>query len=146
MLQLTIHYQIYTDHNVYIAQANGDITFENLYQHVDELMDDPAYYTGINAVYDFTKVRSIGGYIGVFEELANDMSDETIIDKQANTSIVLNSQYPRVKQMMEGYLLMTSNSQIDFRLFDETEWQDAMTHARLNPFPDIEGFISSNKP
>ncbi len=127
----SVDYRIYPESGLYVAICLGDISFTDLHEHVDELMNDPDYYVGLNAVYDFTRVNSITGQVERFEQLAEEMSDEQIIDKTASTAILINRAQSSVRQMMQGYLLMTSGSNIDFRIFDETQPPALRQHVGL---------------
>ena len=126
-----LEYKIYIELNLFVAVCKGNISFADLHDHVSELMQDPHYYVGLNAIYDFTQVQSIAGEVERFEQLAEEMSDEQIIDKTASTAILINRAQSSVRQMMQGYLLMTSGSNIDFRIFDETQPPAIRQHVGL---------------
>ena len=126
-----MEYCIYPKLGLFVTVCRGDISFESLHEHVELLMRDPHYYVGLNAIYDFSRVNSISGEVGRFEQLAEEMSDDQVIDKTASTAILINRNQASVRQMMQGYLLMTSASNIDFRIFDETQVPGIRQHVQL---------------
>lgn len=85
-----VDYSIYSELGLFVTVCRGDISFADLHDHVDVLMREPHYYVGLNAIYDFTKVNSISGEVGRFEQLAEEMSDDQVIDKTASTAILIN--------------------------------------------------------
>jgi hypothetical protein len=128
---MDIRYQIYEKLNLYVAKCSGDVTFQDIATHVDKLMNDKQYYVGINAIYDFTQVAHLHGEVATFEQLANRMSDQKVIPKVATTAIIINDEATAVRAMMEGYLLMTSASNIDYQIFNQYQLASAKLHVHL---------------
>lgn len=131
----SITYQIFGHENVFVAQTHGDISFEDLSCHVDELMADPDFYEGMNGFYDFSLTTSLTGNLQAFEKLASDMSDSDVIGKKARTAILIPASNTRLRWMMQGYLLMTSQSLIDYKIFDPQEMEVALDHVQLTRLP-----------
>lgn len=140
-----IEYNIHKRLNLYTAKAKGEITFEHLSAHVQTLMQDPKYYVGINAFYDFRKVTRIMGNLDAFRNLASDMSNPQVIHKQAKTAILVSDTHSSVSTMMEGYLLMTSASLIDYKLFNQVEITSAKRHVNLNQDFDLKSINISDE-
>ena len=130
-----IEYKIYPYDNVFVAKALGDLDFEDISAHVAQLLADPDFHVGLNGLYDFTATNTLSGRLAVFERLAHDMSDEQVIDKSACTAILIPKENTRLTWMMEGYLLMTSGSKTDYKIFDPDDMEQALKHINLRHLP-----------
>lgn len=131
-----IQYQVYPDLNFFKACASGELTFEHIFQHVEEIINDPDYQTGMNGFYDFHRITRLTGNVEQFQAVAEDMSDHNIIDKQGCTSVVLPDDNDSMHNMMQGFILMASDSLIDYQVFHYRQWQQALLHVGLNQLPD----------
>ena len=130
-----IKYRIYPQQNVFVAKSRGDMSFEDISAHVSAIMADPDFYVGLNGLYDFTATETLTGSLTVFEQLAGEMSDENVIDKEAFTAMLIPKKNARLRWMMQGYILMTSQSLIDFKIFDPSEMDKALAHIKLRQLP-----------
>lgn len=121
-----IPYSILADQDLFVAKADGLVTFDDLYQHVLMIMGDNAYKAGINGLYDFSKVSLISGEFPKLEALANGMSSSDVIVEKAKTAILLPNTYQdEIHGVMEKYMAMTANSNIDYRIFTQSEFEAA---------------------
>jgi hypothetical protein len=139
---LKIPYRIHKGYNLFSAHTEGAVTFDDLYLHVLELMSDPYFQSGLNGLYDFTKVTSLTGNLSKWHALAEGMSDNEILPVHASTSIVLPRGNQELLDVMMEFLALTANSQIDYRIFDETTWQDALKHVEVWEFNLFEEVVS----
>lgn len=135
-----VNHEIYPNYNVFTSKASGEITFDDLHTHVLDLMSDEYFKTGINGLYDFSKLTKLSGDLEKWRVLAEGMSSDEVIVEKAKTSIVLPANNPSLHSIMEGYLIMTSGSLIDYKLFEPSQWQDAMVHVGLAQYADILDF------
>ena len=112
-----IPYKIYPDFKVFTSYAIQDITFDDLHNHVLELMSDVYFSAGINGIYDFSKITSLTGDLERWRSLAEGMSSDEVIVAKAKTAIILPEDNLSLHQIMEGYLIMTAGSLIDYQIF-----------------------------
>ena len=120
-----IKFKIFGNANLFVCHTDGELTFDNLYDHVLELMSDYRFVQGMNGFYDFTKVTSITGDLSKWEALASGMSSKEVITNPAKTSIVIAQHAEEIKKIMLNYLYMTASSNISYQLFYHTQWQQA---------------------
>lgn len=121
-----IRYSIFADQDLFVAQTYGNISFDDLYQHVLILMGDKEFKAGINALYDFSTITDFTGDLAKLEALAAGMSSEDVIVKKAKTAILLPNEFaPNIHGVMEQYMAMTASSQIDYRIFTLAEFKQA---------------------
>jgi len=135
MANNVIQYQVYPELNFFKAGAKGELTFDDIFEHVGQIMNDPKYQTGMNGFYDFHLLTQLSGNVEQFQAVAEDMSDHNIIDKRGCTSVVIPDGNSSIYNMMQGYLLMASDSLIDYRVFYYSQWQDALKHVQLTELP-----------
>jgi len=135
-----IPYKIYPDFKVFTSYAIQDITFDDLHNHVLELMSDVYFSAGVNGIYDFSKITSLTGDLDRWRMLAEGMSSDEVIVAKAKTAIVLPEDNLSLHQIMEGYLIMTAGSLIDYQIFTPPQWQEAMEHVGLGIFKDMQDF------
>lgn len=135
-----VNHVIYPKYNLFISKASEEITFDDLHAHVLDLMSDEYFSAGINGLYDFSKVTKLSGDLEKWRVLAEGMSSEEVIIEKAKTAIVLPANNPSLHSIMEGYLIMTSGSLIDYKLFEPSQWQPAMNHVYLTEFTDLSDF------
>lgn len=143
MNELKIPHRIYRKFNLFVAKANGEMTYNDLYQHVLELMSDPYFKPGTNGLYDFSNVTRLSGDLSQWEALANGMNDTEVIPEKASTAIVIDKKNVQLHNVLEDYLKMTASSQIDYRIFNELEWHHAMAHVGVEEFSCLLDFESS---
>lgn len=122
-------YQIYPEHDLFVSKATRVITFDDLYDHVIELMSDFKFHQGMNGFYDFTQVPAVEGDLSKWHSLANGMASNEVISITANTAIVTAKTGTQVHQVMSEFLKLTANSNIDYQLFQLSQWQQAKLHA-----------------
>lgn len=135
-----IPYKIYPGFKVFTSYAIQDITFDDLHNHVLELMSDVYFSAGINGIYDFSKITSLTGDLERWRSLAEGMSSDEVIVAKAKTAIILPEDNLSLHQIMEGYLIMTAGSLIDYQIFTPSRWQEAMDHVGLGIFKDMQDF------
>jgi hypothetical protein len=83
-------------------------------------------------------VTSLTGNLSKWHALAEGMSDNEILPVNACTSVVLPKDNQELLDVMMEFLALTANSQIDYRIFDETTWQDALKHVEMKEFDSFE--------
>lgn len=135
-----IPYKIYPDFKVFTSYAIQDITFDDLHNHVLELMSDVYFSGGLNGIYDFSKITSLTGDLDRWRMLAEGMSSDEVIVAKAKTAIILPEDNLSLHQIMEGYLIMTAGSLIDYQIFTPSRSQEAMDHVGLGIFKDMQDF------
>lgn len=127
-----IQFEIYSSANVFICQTEGELSFDDLYDHVLELMSDYRFVQGMNGFYDFTRVTKLTGDLEKWKALASGMSSEEVIPNSAKTSIVIARHAKEVKELMLNYLYMTASSNISYQLFYHSQWSDAAKFVGLD--------------
>lgn len=121
-----IPYSIFADQDLFVARADGSISFDDLYQHVLILMGDKEFKSGINALYDFSNLTDFTGELAKLEALVAGMSSEDVIVEKAKTAILLPNKFElNIHGVMEQYMAMTASSQIDYRIFMLAEFEQA---------------------
>lgn len=133
-----IEYWIFPDKNVFVAKSRRDMSFEEISEHVSDIMADPDFFVGLNGFYDFTATEALTGSLTVFEQLAGEMSDAKVIDKEASTAMLIPKSNSRLRWMMQGYILMTSQSLIDYKIFDPGDMDKALMHVNLRELPVVD--------
>ena len=121
-----LKYRILGAENLIVCQAYGELGADNLNQHIQALFADKDYRHGINGLYDFTHVSNIVGCPELGKAIAARMLDEGLIAARAKVAILSSSKSRELQCMLDDYVQMTSESWIDFRLFREEDWEQAL--------------------
>ncbi|WP_100644701.1 hypothetical protein [Alteromonas facilis] len=139
-----VHYFIKPDMNLFLCRAEGEVTFDDLALHVDEILADPQYRAGMDGFYDFTQVSSITGQTDVWGKVAEDMSDERIIPDRSKTAFLVSDENELVKRVLEGYLMMTSASLVEYRLYGPSQIAELCTFIGSHTREAIVDFLSAD--
>ncbi|MBE1298836.1 MAG: hypothetical protein GJ680_02850 [Alteromonadaceae bacterium] len=139
----SIDYRFILKRNVFVGVASGNLTYGDLLKHVIELMSDTKFRAGINGIYDFTQVNNVSGLHEQWDTVASSMSSDAVIVKPAATAIICSSQYTQTISVMEEYLGMTKDSPINYAVFMENQWPQAMAHVELPGFTHLDELVAS---
>lgn len=137
-----IHFEIFSNANVFVCHTEGTLTFDALYEHVLELMSDYRFTPGMNGFYDFSKVTSLTGDLDKWKALASGMSSEEVIPNPAKTSIVIAQDAKDIKEIMLNYLYLTASSNISYQLFYHSQWEEAARFVDLDELSEELQHIS----
>lgn len=128
----SINYEIFSNSNVFVCHTEGELTFDDLYEHVLELMSDYRFTQGMNGFYNFSKVTKLTGDLEKWKALASGMSSEEVIPNPAKTSIVIAQHAKDIKEIMLNYLYLTASSNISYQLFYHSQWDEAAKFVDLD--------------
>jgi len=109
------------DNRMLLAQAKGDILFENIVNHYELLFAQPDFFVGIPAIYDFTKVNKITGNLSYFEQTAQDMGNSNIINKPSYVAIVVSSENKSMNDIFNAYSQMMDYTLMNVEIFHGKE-------------------------
>lgn len=118
MLANPITYNI--DNRMLFAQAEGVILFEDIVNHYQLLFTQPNFFVGIPAIYDFTNVTRMSGDISHFEQIAQEMGDNKIIDKPSYVAIIVSPDNKSINTIFNAYSQMMDYTLMNVKVFHES--------------------------
>lgn len=130
-----IQFVLLPEDNLVIAKATGIVDFVEVLNFIDRVMADEKYIVGMKCFYDSTEVEGMAGDPMDYMKAAEMVSDELVLPKASKTSILYDRNNERTKGFTEGYLLMTTASQVEHRAFDITEMDEALKFLDLEKLP-----------
>jgi hypothetical protein len=104
-----------------LAQAKGDILFEDIVHHYKLLFSHPDFFVGMPAIYDFTKVKQITGNFEYFEQTVADMGNSDIINTASYVAIVVCSENTSMNSIFNAYSQMMDYTLMNVRVFHRKE-------------------------
>jgi hypothetical protein len=111
-----IAYSIDPDRNRIEGSAQGFLDFEDFDLHMQELIQDPSFYSGIDGLYDFTLVKKIKGDPSFFERTSEQITDKNVIQDSAKVAIVI-GENTQLKGIFSGWKVMMSFTLISYETF-----------------------------
>jgi len=133
-----LHYQFFLKDNLFVVESSASITFEDILVHVGNLMNDEQFHIGLNGLYDFSQLKQVTGDHDAFLATAEAMSDHDIIAKPAKTAILVADDSPDIYNIFHSYVLMTSDSLIEYQLFTSSEITNLLSFLEIEQLPDID--------
>lgn len=105
------------ENDMLIAQASGELSFEDIINHYKHLDDEVDFYIGISAIYDFSKVDKIQGDISHFEKIAADMGDSEIVNVASYVAIIVNEDNSSMNAIFNAYCKMVDFTLMNAKVF-----------------------------
>jgi len=130
-----LYYQFFLEDNLFAVKTSRTISFEDIIVHVGNLMAEDDYSVGQNAFYDFSQLQNITGSSNTFFETAKAMNDHSIISEPAKTAILVADNATSINKVFQGYVLMTSESLIDYRIFKVSEIDKLLAFLEIQKTP-----------
>ena len=110
------------DNKMLLAQATGDMLFEDILNHYKILFEHQNFFVGIPAIYDFSKVTKISGGISHFEQTVKDMGNSDIINKPSYVAIVVSSENKSMNTVFNAYSQMMDYTLMNVKVFHRKEY------------------------
>jgi len=136
-MNANFHYKIYPELNVFVVKSVAKVTFEEMIIHVGDLMNDPFYKMGMNGYYDFSLLEQVEGNIDIFHQTAQAMNDQNVIYQSSKTAFILANVNESMRRIFHGYIIMTSQSLVDYRIFMSSDIAMALNFLDLAEVPLI---------
>lgn len=131
-------YKICTEQNLVACKPESDFSFQQLFEHLKELLNDHHFKLGMNGFYDFSLVNHVTGNLQALIDTAETMEDKTVISEPANIAIIVNDVDCHMFKVFEGYCLMASSSLANYQLFTTETYNKALHFVGLNKQPDFK--------
>lgn len=136
MLNQSLPFRVFPELNLVLVKGTGVITLFEVHQHFLQVIKHPQFEMGMNAFYDFRLVERLIGDEEIIEKTAQSISDNRVVTKAARTAILLPGSDTTLHLMAHRYINMTQGSLMTFKVFDESELQDALHFVSLTSLPD----------
>lgn len=114
-----ISYQI--ENNMLHASAEGELLFEDIVAHYQDLFSSPDFYVGMPAIYDFSLVSKMSGDLSYFEKTAQDMGDASIINKDSFVAIIIPADNKSLNGIFNAYSHMMDFTHMHVSIFHSKE-------------------------
>jgi len=130
-----MHYKINKAQNIVLCKPQQDFSFEQLFAHLQQLLEDPDFYPGINGFYDFSAVEHVTGDLEALMKTAETIEDKVLLPLASKVAIVVQAQKHNLYKIFEGYCLMASSSNVKYKLFTLASYSDALSYVELEDQP-----------
>lgn len=130
-----MNYQINDALGLIMCKPNHDLCIDDLYAHQQDLLNDPAFYVGINALYDYRLVNKISGNLNALMKIANTMKDRRVISKASSVAVIIDPNNHSLMQVFKGYQLMVSNSLVKCEIFSPKQYDLALKFVGIENLP-----------
>ena len=84
-------YKICTEQNLVACKPESDFSFQQLFEHLKELLNDHHFKLGMNGFYDFSLVNHVTGNLHALIDTAETMEDKTVISAPAPVNELVSS-------------------------------------------------------
>ena len=132
MSESSIEYQVFADINKMAAKVTGDITFRQMIEFLVVLGQSGDYKQGMNCIYDFSHCTSIGGDLSKLSKFGDAISDENHVTEYSKTSLLIPDNNPQLKKLVEGIVLMSSQSAVKHKIFDYSKKREAFAYIDIS--------------
>ena len=112
-----IAYSILKEEATIIARITGSLRFEHMVSYIKEIRQHPDYQQGLNGFYDLTNLEKIEGELSALSEFAEMLNDHQQVPYTCKTAIVVPDDDDKLHRLVQGLILMTSESKIEHSLF-----------------------------
>lgn len=130
-----MNYRIDKELSVVLCRPDGDFSFEELFQHLQQLITDPDFFAGISGLYDFTNVLHVDGDLTALLSTAETINDKQVLPKVSKVAIILPDDNENMQRIFEGYRLMVTDAQVKYALFEHRNYQQALEFINLSTKP-----------
>lgn len=112
-------FEVLPERNLYIVRARGEVSFQDIYDHLQSIMCHEDFYPGIDALYDFSNVECFSGDPEVLLATAEQMNDRRVIQHAAKTALVVSPNSEINFKIFRGYCIMTYHSLVENEVFND---------------------------
>jgi len=131
-LHPSIDYKIYRDEFVLIANVSVILTFSQMNQFSNSVLEDSDYVEGMNGLYVLTGCVDLNGTMEDVVNVANFLNNPKLVKVSSRTSIILPNERIKLKRYVESLLLMVSSSKIEHKAFTELQKNEAYEYIGLS--------------
>ena len=116
-----ISYEIDNKHNLLVARVTGEISFQQMHRYLNRLIKDTKFQCGLNSYYDLTECITIAGNLSDLCAFTQSLSFNNNTEHNAKTALLLDANNHTLIKLVQGIVLMTSESCIEHQYFLDTQ-------------------------
>jgi len=130
-------FKILPEKNIVVTQSSGALTLPSYLNEFKLISLQPTFKRDINYLHDLRCVDSIEGSLSDHEEFAK-FAVSISSSKSTNVVFIINDHAIKIKQFIEGYVLMASRSNRHYWIYPESQLNLALNKVDLTVFPQFE--------
>lgn len=131
-----ITYKILKQEHLLVVKAKGVTDFNEGLRLINELNENPDYKKGMNGLMDMREMEAAVGDVTDYMEMAGIASKQNYAEKEQRTAIVIEDNNETLKGVVDGFVLMTTASPIEHKVFTHSNWQGALDYIGLTELPE----------
>ena len=141
-----IEYRVFPNSNTVAVKVIGDICFRQMVEFLVVLGRCKEFKVGMDSIYDLSACENISGDLRKLSRFSEAVSDEQHVNIACKTAFLLPQDNTRLLRLMEGIVLMMSESVIEHRLFSVSQRQDAYAFLNVSQLTkhDMESYLLGN--
>jgi hypothetical protein len=132
----SLSYRLYPDQNLLLVEAKGVVSMGDIFALLNALLEDPNYRIGMDCFWDATQVTGAQGNIEEYHQAAELVSNDEVFSQASRTAIIIKAGNTEILQYAQGFLLMSSASKIDHRVFTDEQLNDALHFLAISSLPE----------
>ncbi|MFY8351258.1 hypothetical protein AAEU29_12035 [Pseudoalteromonas sp. SSM20] len=133
-------FKILPEKNIVVTQSSGALTLPSYLNEFKRISLQPTFKRNINYLHDLRCVDSIEGSLSDHEEFAK-FAVSISSSKSTNVVFIINDHAIKIKQFIEGYVLMASRSNRHYWIYPESQIDQALDKVDLIAMPQFENAI-----
>ena len=133
-------FKILPEKNIVVTQSSGALTLPSYLNEFKRISLKPTFKRDINYLHDLRCVDSIEGSLSDHEEFAK-FAVSISSSKSTNVVFIINDHAIKIKQFIEGYVLMASRSNRHYWIYPESQIDQALDKVDLIAMPQFENAI-----
>lgn len=128
-------YQILETEKLLIIKAKGPTSFKEAFDIISDIDEDQRYKVGMNGIMDAREMEQALGDVTDFHQAAEVASNKNFTKKPAKTAIIVDDTNDTIKSLMDGFVLMTSASPVERKVFKHSQWREALNFIEFDKLP-----------
>ena len=133
-----MYFRIMSDLNLVCTRVSGNLVISEVLTELQKMSHHPSFDPNTNYLHDFRQIEEIVGSLAEHEKLA-DFSVSLASDDNTNVVFVIPDDRLSLHKYLEGYSLMSSQSNRSYWIYPNSKITEALEKVGLSEFPVIEG-------